>query len=508
MLVAGRTYRFVLGRDEAPVLLDAVEGREQLQDPFARLVLFGGSALPMTARALLKQLDAFNGEAFGLPRQRSFVVADGGQIPWTADTDDLRREFRFLIARQGATADQPDLLVSTGTALESDSMFLQVIGWDPVAGAFQFYERRQGAWVWAGSSWDALQDDTRGKGPFDSHVNGALNMKELKQPWVHWHSMAAQIRDSSLRPADPLLSDPLWTSKEGAESFEVDVARPGVRRWTAARAGRSIVDGTLTRLPTFMRQVLETTTVNLTSSPESSAALGSVSRVRLPLTFFVAADTLFDVIGLTPDVEVPSVPSAVYREVIGRFDVHLQERTHRFSGDAHFVFVVPEPAFEDVVVLELLVDKGVLSRRLAAALLMVDFTNPVFSPPRAALMAHVPASAAIDDPDAFDAAYVGAVKSSRRAGVSGSPEHEFLSNWALPDPGWEAIYERRIEDFFAALAPALTTADGVAPLFELADSRRREFRRRKLAEFSLTTPFSNISENAPFLALMPNGHVV
>jgi hypothetical protein len=509
-LVAGRTYRFVLGRDPAPVLLEAAEGRERLHDLFAQLVLFSGGTLPMTARALVAQLDALNENAAGLPRQRSFMVADGGQIPWTAETDDLRRQFRFVITRQGATAGQPDLIVSTGTELESESIFLQVVGWDAISGAFQFYERRHGAWVWAGSSWDALEDDARGQGPFDSHVNGALNMKELKQPWMHWHSMAAQIRDRALKPGDPLLAEPLWTDRQGAELFEIDVARPGIRRWTAARSERSIAGGRLTRLPTFMRQVLETTTINLVSSPESFASLGSVSKVRLPVTFFVAADALFDVIGLGPDVQIPTVPSEVYREVVRRFDVHLQERTHRVSGDGHFVFAVPEPAFEDVVVLELLVDKGVLSRRLAASLLMVDFTNPVFSAQRAALMAYVPASAAVDDPDAFEADYVGAVERSPRANVAGSPEHEFLAHWALADAGqgWRAVFERRIEEFFVALTPALVTADGFSPLFELADSRRREFRQRKLAEFSLTLPFSTIPPNAPFLALTPAGRVV
>jgi hypothetical protein len=42
----------------------------------------------------------------------------------------------------------------------------------------------------------------------------------------------------------------------------------------------------------------------------------------------------------------------------------------------------------------------------------------------------------------------------------------------------------------------------------LAESRRREFRRRPLAEFRLTTPVTNIPENAPLLELTVDGRVV
>jgi hypothetical protein len=101
----------------------------------------------------------------------SFLVADGGQIRWTAETTDLNRQFRIVLLR-GRNA-EAELLVSCSTVFDSESLFLQVFSWDPKSQAFNFYERRTGSWCWAGSSWDALAPDTRGNGPFDSHVNGA-----------------------------------------------------------------------------------------------------------------------------------------------------------------------------------------------------------------------------------------------------------------------------------------------------------------------------------------------
>jgi hypothetical protein len=500
--LAAGVYRFVLGRDAAPVLLHA--GAADLpRDPFATLVLFGGGPLPASLRSLQAALDALAGQP--LPVERSFVVADGGQVAWTPENDTLQRNFRLVITRQGATAQEPDLLISTSTDLDSESAFLQVIGWDDTAGAYQFYDRRQASWIWAGSSWDALAPGSRGHGPFDSHVNGALNMKELKRPWVHWHSQAAMILDSVLAPDDPLRAERLWIGRQQADEFERAVARPGIQRWTSARITRSIRDGKLTRLPEFMRQVLETSTVNLASSPTSSPALAAAPRVMLPLTFFINSDALFNVLELDPGVGVPAVGAAAYREALQQFQVGITDGQFRFEGDTHFLFVVPEPAYEDVYLLEQLLAQRVLSRRLAACLLMVDFCNPVFSPRRSALMRHVPADAALEAAETFDEVFIGAVRASQDAGTGGAAEAELLANWDTPD--WPAAFEARIRAFMAAAGTRLDEPGGFARIFALAESRRREFRTRPLAEFRLTTPVTNIPEDAAPLEFTEDGLV-
>src|SRR5687767_10858916 len=260
-LVAGRTYRFITGRDDQPAPLAAADPGVP-QDLFAGRVLLGPVPAPTSLRALRTVLDGIP----ELSQERSFIVADGGQIPWSQATDAVERSFRVLVVRQGPGADQPAVLVSASSDFDSDTNFLQVIGWDAEAGAYQFYDRREGIWFWAGSSWDALEDDTRGKGPFDSHVNGGLNMKELKPPWIHWHSQASPILDGALAPDDPLRLEPLWTGRRQAEEFERTVARPGIARWTEARFTRSITQSRLQHLPRFLRQVVTTTTINLVSS--------------------------------------------------------------------------------------------------------------------------------------------------------------------------------------------------------------------------------------------------
>jgi hypothetical protein len=501
-LEAGAVYRFVLGRDSHPQRLSKQQIEDAVADPFAHFVLLQSASPILTLRALLAHLDRFNADPAGLPSQRSFVVADGGQVPWTPQTDELNRQFRVTITRAATDTGLTGLFVSTSTLFDSEETFLQVIGWDPRAGAYQFYERRSGAWIWAGSSWDSLEPGSRGQGPFDSHVNGALNMKELKQPWVNWHSQAAAILDDVLAPTDPLRAELLWTDRSPAEVFETTVIRPGIQRWTDARFVKCTVDGHLIRLPEFFRHVLETTTVNLTSSTREHSVLNAGGGVDLPLTFFLNSSSLFDDLGIDADFNLPSVPAAVYQECLQRFEVALidQSEKFRFPGDTHFLFVVPEVAFEDILVLRKLLSLGILSPKLAAAIAMVDFCNPVFSTRRAALLKHVPESAAINGPDAFAASFVAAVKAA-------DPGHEFLQNWSLPDDQWKETFAQRIITFMDSVRRRTADFAGFEAIFRLAESRRREFRKRPLAEFRLTTPVSNIPEDAPLLEFAPDGAV-
>ena len=101
-----------------------------------------------------------------------------------------------------------------------------------------YYERLFGTFFWAGMSHHALEDVTRGQGPFDSHVNGSLVMKELRSPWMHWHAPQAGINQDAFAPDDPLPNDPLFRARVTAERLETQVVRPGIRRWNAARVAR------------------------------------------------------------------------------------------------------------------------------------------------------------------------------------------------------------------------------------------------------------------------------
>lgn len=507
-LEAGRLYRFVLGLDERPRHMEADELSKALNDPFAEMLLKRG-VFPLSLRALLAALDAVDAEPGGLPEQKSFLVADGGQIPWTEETAGVNRFVRFAVAR--SRDDDAQLLVSASTVLDAESgHFLQLIAWDPVHAAYNFYERRGGTWIWAGNSAHALAPETRGKGPFDSHVNGAPVMKELRAPWNNWHSIAAHIDDAVLAPDDPLRRERLFAERASADEFERRVVRPGIQRWNRARFEKALLGDVFSDVPQFFRQLVETTTVNLVSSPERSGLVQDDTSLVLPTTFFLNTEALLDIVGLDPEIAPISVPGNLYRESLARYEFALTDGSFRLPGDTFFAFLVPEPAFEDVDVLEGLLRRRLVSARFAACLLMVDFPNPVFSTRRSRLSAYAPASAMVATGTGgvasdLEERFVDAVRAS--APESGGPEAEFLANWGLPVDTWQATFTARIKAYFVALAAAASTEAGFDGWVRLAESRRRLFRRRPLAEFRLTLPMTNIPEDASALEMHADGTV-
>ncbi len=110
----------------------------------------------------------------------------------------------------------------------------------------------------------------------------------------------------------------------------------------------------------------------------------------------------------------------------------------------------------------------VISGKLAACLLMVDFANPVFSPRRAALLRYLPAAAPGAGPgDLPD--FVAAVRQAAAALPGTSPEAEFLGNWQMADRDWPTLFAKRIENYMAKLAVQLQSASGVEAIFRLAN---------------------------------------
>jgi hypothetical protein len=82
---------------------------------------------------------------------------------------------------------------------------------------------------------------------------------------------------------------------------------------------------------------------------------------------------------------------------------------------------------------------------------------------------------------------------------SDSPEREFLANRRLAASEWQSVFEGRIQNYFDALAARAQTEVGFDGFVQLADSRRRQFRKRPLAEFRLTLPTTNILKTHRFL---------
>ena len=366
------------------------------------------------------------------------------------------------------------------------------------AGGFNFYRSTGRMWMFAGNSRDALQPKSRGKGPFESHPSGALLMKELKEPWNNWHSQLARIPPTAFSQGDRRRKHAWFTERDpgGAYALEFEAARPAITRWAEKRFARlRNQGGTVARPRQIMEQVLDAPTVNLVTSFRESRGLRDADDVDLPATFFVDTDALSFLLGL----EFPpffSVKGKVYKRAVEKFDVRLEDgQGFTQKGDTHFCFLAPERAFEDQEVLRTLVAIGLVSRRLAACLLMVDPWNPVFSERRRALLAHVPDSAKITNGRSrFSADMAAAILAAAESAPAGSPEAEFAERWNV-GAQFRRPFNRILKRYYAAVEEKLKRQAGFDAYFQLADDRRRRFKQTMpiAQEFPLLLPRTNIT---------------
>jgi len=275
--------------------------------------------------------------------------------------------------------------------------------------------------------------------------------------------------------------------------LEDDVAKPAIQRWTKARL-QALVSGNSEETPRrVLEQGLRTSTVNLASSNTSSVAAvrGVEQRVDLPESFFVDSAAQSGLLDLAPPPQ-PFVDSSVYAASLRTFDVRLTDGDQfRRPGDTHFAFVVPERAFEDTDTLRQAIERGILSRRLAACLLMVDFPNPIFSRRREQLLEHVPPDIAFGETDDFSQDVAHAIRTSATATQPGTPEHEFAQLWDAGE-GFKAPFDALLQDYYTAFAERLTTQEGFDSYMRLAESRRDRVKAMPITESPMLFSQTNV----------------
>ncbi len=477
---ADSLVRFVLGPDTEPAVLEPSE-IATLGDPLARH-LFSNSVFPTTAQGVLTSLDDAIGNGDPLSIQSSFVVGEGSQLSPGVAGAGIRS---FLVTR-GEGADGPDIILSATE--RPDNGFVEVMAWDTTAGGFNYYTTDPGApWVLAGNSADAFRERSAGLGPFESHPSGNVIMKELRRPWVHWQSIDASVRVAAVPPE--IVSHRWFADKKGAESFETQAVIPAIKRWNRVRLDEMSASGLVTSVPLLVRSFLGTPTVNLVSSLEDAESVLDESNPRdfkLPGAFLADTECLSGVLGLpAPTDEQRTVSGATYREVLVSHGVTLglDDGTAVLDppNDTHFVFVVPERAFEDIDIVRGAVERGLVSSRLAACLLMVDFPNPVFSPRRESLLAHLPETAPTNE---LEDSITGAVLGSDAASQAGTPEREFRDLFEVGDK-WPTRFGEILTEYYASATAALETTDRLDAIFRLAESRREAARGLPIVESPL-----------------------
>jgi hypothetical protein len=498
-------HRFVVGVDQAPTRMTRAQVKA-LGDPFAVLLLAKGR-FPRTAEAAVDGLRRAVPKGHALRTFRTFVAGEGSQLPATQETARVNRTIRFIVT-VGRGPQGPDVFLSVGDP--TDTSGIEVMAWNRRRGGFNYYRSTgdPAMWMFAGNSRDALRGGSRGKGPFESHPSGALLMKELKLPWQNWHSPQANIAVTAFARNDPRRRHRWFTEKEpgGAYILEFDAARPAITRWARRRFIELRRRGGRVAEPRLvMEQILDTPTVNMVTSFRESRSLRDRDAVDLPPTFFVDSDALALLLGL----EFPpffSVRGKAYKRALQKFDVRIEDgRGFTQPGDTHFCFLALERAFEDQEVLREATEIGLLTRRLAACLLMVDPWNPIFSVRRRALLAHVPASATIAGGKSSFSREMASNILAAAEGNPGSPEAEFAERWGV-GPQFRRPFNRLLKTYYRGVEAKLKRQAGFDAYFQLLEERRLRFKdTMPIAEFPLLLPSTNVSARGR--RMKPDGSV-
>jgi len=480
-----KVHRFIVGRDQAPISILAGE----LHDPFAELLL-EEPPFPRSSDDLVSRFQAAIGLGDPRGQERSFLVGEGSQIPIGKIPFDSRT-LRFVVALGNP---EVDVILS---AFDPRAASIELMAWDAREKGFNFYRTtEEGAWVFAGNSADAVRPDTEGKGPFESHKSGNFLMKELRFPWVHWQSFKAEVNPNIF---EGRLGGHRWLRKtgdgngtlHGADVCEEQVAIRSVDRWTAARFDAIKTGMEPLRPRRILEQVITSPTVNLVSSQTTSSAAKNGSPVEIPPQFLVDSETLADpqFLGLDAPPRL-LIPPTAYEAVLREFDVRLSDgRSFVQQGDTFFAFVVPVRAVEDIAVVKAAVGT-LITERLAAALLMVDFANPVLSAARERLLQHVPIGGDLRaGPEQFSETVAELV----RAAADGGPEKDFIEVWDAGD-NWREKANAMLRVYYSALERRLADDPLTAfrDWFQLAESRRRHAKQiMPIFEFPLLLAESN-----------------
>ncbi|MBD2607527.1 hypothetical protein H6G81_24130 [Scytonema hofmannii FACHB-248] len=536
-VVDGKIYRHIAGIDQCVKPMTDDDITTNLNDPFATEILRKG-AFPDSVDAIST---AILGSGLQL-QQRSFVVGEGSQILTTIASREEPRNLRYVISwTPNITEDQIFLSAAPG----GNSSFLQLIAWNGKAKKYNFYEFREQVggtskyqfgqqvgetssasaptkvWSWAGDSAMAQTEPSMGHGCFDCHHNGVVIMKELAFPWNNWHSQLARI--SPLVVPLAVAQETFFVNRNGAENLEKAVNDGFHMYYENWLRDRLKTEGDITQLSDvnqMLRHIITNTTVNLTSTQIQSNGANTSPLNRdisgIPSDFFLWDSALRKALGLTYNIPAIAFKRQDYDNYLNTHNFKLVQSDftkpdgsplYEQKGSTHFSFFIPVPAAEDLFMLAEMRSKNIMTDKFIAAVLMVDFENPVFSEKRSSLQKYADQISTGTITSGLSSVPTDFAAKVRNA-AGGQPicdennfdqctaEQQFLKTWDLPDDQWKTVVQMQIQSYLNEFQ-TMTDQGKLDRLMRLSVKRREQFQSspkiRNLNEFSLLIPQTDIS---------------
>lgn len=329
----------------------------QLDDPIAKLVL-RASSCPGSLTAVQAALEPCS--------VGNFTVSELGQL--TGEAGPSRQ------IMPGACEEQTVFLSPLGEKTV-EAMGLGTRDKLPV---FNFYKLESGAWSFLGDSIDLLA----GPGPSGAracatcHVSGAPIMKELRLPWVHWQNPDRHL-----------------------ETLETKL-RGGIDLIAGSRLAHLRASGTVEQM---LEPLFCTHEFNLATARGNRPISEPEALAEVPMNLLSYRPVPMNL--NEPVAAIEGELDAAYRARLAAADVNQRVESSpgspvRKDGevvrDLLFPLIYPETAAVDQAHVQLLVDQQIVSQRFVDDVTQIDFTRPVFSDQRCALLELAPDLPAAD----------------------------------------------------------------------------------------------------------------
>ncbi len=500
--------RWIGGLDQTPVAITPEMAARDLQDPFGEALLSQTNILPADVETVLKMLGEPDLPDTALSDQTVYIVSASGQIT-VEQAPDLPRRPRAVILRRDDRAQEAVFVAPSMNQLGT----LEVMGWDAQKGLFNYYERvlldpsgPQFAWIWRGDSSHAWRDETRDHSCFVCHRSGEVNMKELRVPWQNWHSQSATIKPESIPADSPLRLNPIFAIEppssflRGGDEFE-RVTNQWIAKSNKTRVDR-IENGELDVLHA-VRPFFETSTAQLISSVEQSSA-NSNEPITFPAAMFVDQRGFSDIgelfcDGFSEFAKKIKMPRDDYREGLTTLGFRLtaggsfDER----PGDTYFAMTTSEVPRVDFDAINQMVLGGLISKRTATNLMLIDLENPVYSPVRSWIFEHLRTTLMVEEDTGLDQAVTMALAA---LDVRTTPQvvrlelTEFSARDALSSTAFETAACKRLDNFLGSVARNFEEGSGLEYI-RLVGSRHKALLssdHASLVESPLLLPVSDV----------------
>ncbi len=448
-----------------------------VDDPFAKAVLHAGDTCPTTFSEIMDKLRENDKE--GCPEERDGI--ETRVISETAQAQGKATNYRAVITRTCNNRSTDGIVFSlfglSATAAKLPEA-VEIIALDETEGVFNYYETDGSELNFFGSSKDMLKGTGEGgdRRCAGCHAAGGLVMKELDTPWLHWEGhMDTPGAEALIKKHKNLGSQTSGAELEG-------LVKSANEKWNKTRIATLKAAGKVDEL---LKPLFCSTEFNLDNGSDFESPVkggpGGDELSQIP----------FDVL-LDPQLKSFGSISVDFAD----YDAAIKANGQKLNGitgavDTVFDYVFPERAHIDNDYIDQLVAAGIINADFVKDVLMVDFTRPVFSDDRCALVAFAPTltSANLKATKIRDGFIASLTAESPTAT---SPAGVLLKNLKAKT---DAAKHDTAVDAFVAACTALGSSTFLQNQLQVTSLIRDISRESPIMEFEQTMPDDNLEVN-------------